>query len=231
MGDDSPASQRGKEREPEPDTASAGKAGAPANASSSSGKEEGSPPAGDGAEEDALVEEVPEGWVVASKACPGASTGGRLSLRNRFSVGPRQAARHVFAQKVTTPACYHQFVVYTLFSDDVPSRDKAFYMCASLLLVLLQILAVLAVASGVSAPSCVSTAEAPNDHCADGKYCKVQGTSGISATALRRRQRGANGFCSACLRNDGPSVVIVTEQSDCSHCGLRVQLSCLFLAE
>ena len=120
-------------------------------------------------------------------------------------VGPArpQAARHVFALKLTTPACYHQFAVFSLFHDDVPSRDKARYMCCSFVLVWMQLLAVMAVASGVSAPMCAWSAAAPNENCADGQYCKVSDAGTAAARSGNWKGEPLHGFCSACLRSTG----------------------------
>jgi len=95
-----------------------------------------------------------------------------------------KAARHVFAERVTTPACFHQITTVTLLDADAPMLSKASFLLTSLLLLMLQQMTLTSVAAGVSAPSCVD-----NNDCAAGSYCK-----------MLTEERG---FCLMCLRADG----------------------------
>ena len=65
------------------------------------------------------------------------------------------AARRVFAQKVTTPACFHQVTTVKLLDPDASMADKMLFVATSVALLLLQTITLISVAGGVSAPSCV----------------------------------------------------------------------------
>ena len=90
------------------------------------------------------------------------------------------AARHVFAQKVVAPACFHQVTTVVLVDPAKPAAQKALFLVSSFALLLLQTMTLLAVAGGVSAPTCDG-----NWDCAYGRFCSQQG------------------YCSTCLMNDG----------------------------
>eukprot|EP01048_Picozoa_sp_COSAG05_P000126 COSAG05_NODE_3_length_51333_cov_129.132080_26_plen_509_part_00 len=105
---------------------------------------------------------------------PGASENGGLL------VYASNAARRVFAQKVTVPACFHQVTTIYLLDEAQPMRQKMLFLCSSVFLLLLQTMTLNAVASGVSAPACVHSSD-----CQYGSYCSEMG------------------YCTTCLMGDG----------------------------
>lgn len=99
------------------------------------------------------------------------------------------AARHVFAQRISTPTCFHQVTTVRLLDEGTSIGGKLLFVGGSLALLTLQTMTLLGVASAVSAPSCVH-----NSDCSYGSYCRIGGVSGrITHTA---------GYCSTCLRAD-----------------------------
>ena len=121
--------------------------------------------------------DVPEASAVVVDTAGGGNRG--------LYVFASKAARRVFAEKKTAPACFHQVTTVMVLDKEISFRSRATYMAGSLLLLLFQLMTLFAVASGISAPSCVDNAD-----CVAGNYCAID----AGATA---------GFCSACLRNDG----------------------------
>ena len=105
------------------------------------------------------------------------------------------AARRVFAQKVTTPACFHQVTTVKLLDPDASMADKMLFVATSVALLLLQTITLISVAGGVSAPSCVH-----NSDCQFGNYCSELGycTTCLMADGLTPR------FAGAVLSGDGP---------------------------
>ena len=94
------------------------------------------------------------------------------------------AARNVYAERVTTPACFHQTTTATLLDENASTVTKLTFLCTSFILLLLQQMTITSVAAGVSVSACVD-----NDDCAPGSTC-----------SLITEKRG---FCSMCIRADG----------------------------
>jgi hypothetical protein len=94
------------------------------------------------------------------------------------------AARNVYAERVTTPACFHQTTTATLLDENAPTMTKVTFLCTSFILLLLQQMTITSVAAGVTVSACVD-----NDDCAPGSTC-----------SLITEKRG---FCSMCIRADG----------------------------
>jgi hypothetical protein len=114
-------------------------------------------------------------------ATPVGVTDVEASEQDGLLVYASNAARHVFAQKVTAPACFHQVTTVYLLDAEQQMSQKLLFLLSSLLLLLLQTMTLNAVASGVSAPSCVHT----ESDCQYGSYCSEYG------------------YCTTCLMSDG----------------------------
>ena len=119
------------------------------------------------------------------EATPVDEDGTDASENTGLLVYASNAARHVFAQKVTAPACFHQVTTVYLLDDAQPMTQKMLFLFSSVALLLLQTMTLHAVAGGVSAPSCVH-----NPDCPYGSFCSV----------LEGRKQG---YCSTCLMKDG----------------------------
>jgi hypothetical protein len=122
-----------------------------------------------------------QGVVEATPVDGGEGDGAALASENDgLLVYASNAARHVFAQKVTAPACFHQVTTVYLLDDAQPMTQKMLFLGSSFALLLLQSMTLNAVAGGVSAPSCVH-----NSDCQFGSYCSDLG------------------YCHTCLMDDG----------------------------
>lgn len=129
-----------------------------------------------------LEQVVQQGKVAAEEPTPVVAgvVATEASESDSLLVYASNAARHVFAQKVTTPACFHQVTTVILLDSEQAIPQKALFFCSSIALLLLQTMTLNAVAGGVSAPSCVH-----NSDCQYGSFCSLQG------------------YCTTCLMNDG----------------------------